>query len=85
LTPSGVSPLNFTIYTPDIVFYSIPVNTPMALEVRTGFEPWVQVWTGTLQQTIQPLGISIIQPFTDARIVWNWATCGLTGGVIVET
>ena len=85
LTPTGTSPNNFTIFFPDIQFYGIPTNTPVSLEVRIGYGPWQQVWTGTLQQGIVPLPISISQPFTNARLVYNYATCGLTSGVIIET
>ena len=85
MRPTGDSPNNWRIVAPDILNYSIPLNTPMALEVRSGFGPWTQVLTVTLQQLIVLYYFPITQPFTEARIVWDYDTCGIIGGVIIET
>lgn len=87
LTPTGNNPLNWSMFAPEIQNYSIPLNTPFALEVRQGFQPWSQVGTFTMQQLISPLNIGILPPFTNARLVWNYDSCPLsiTGGVIINT
>lgn len=88
LTPSGSTPNNWLLYTPAIVNYGIPTNTPLIIEVRNGLGPWVQAWpasgVGSLQQTNTPLPISIVQPFTQARGIYNPETCGLISGVNIN-
>jgi len=85
LKPTGNNPINYLLSCPDITQYSIPTNQPIALEIRMGFGPWTQIWTGVLQATATPLPIAILPPFTNARMVFNYAECGLVGGVIIES
>lgn len=84
LAPTGNTPDNFTLFMPAITNYGIPTNDPIALEVRFGFGPWQQVWTGTIQELIAPLPIAIPEGFTTARMIFNYTTCGIITGVVIE-
>lgn len=83
LSPTGNSPANWSAVSPDVVFYSVPINTPVAIQVRNGFGPWTNVWTGTIQQLANPTAFSIAIPFTNARASFNYDTCPLIGGVVI--
>lgn len=83
LTPIGGTPNNWTIFIPDLAAFGITTNRPVSLQVRTGFGAWTTVWTGTEQQMIAPTPIPISESFTEARVVWNYDSCGLIGGVVI--
>lgn len=84
LMPLGSSPLNWQLYMVEISVNNILTNRPIKLQVRNGMGPWVDSgWDGTEQDLAIPLDIQIDVPFTNARIVWNWDTCGYLGGVSI--
>lgn len=87
LSQTGNSPENWELFAPDIANYDIPTNTPFKLQTRFGFGLWQDVpgATFTLQQMAGALPVVIVAPFTNAQLVWNYETCGITGGVIIET
>ena len=83
MSPTGNTPNNWSAISPDVVFYQVPINSPVAIEVRNGFGSWTQVWTGTVQQLANVTAFPIALPFTNARAVFNYDTCGLVGGVVI--
>lgn len=85
LNPTGNSPNNFALSCPDVAAFAIPTNQPFSLQVRLGNGPWTEVHTGTLQQVIVPNLIPITTPFTSARVVLNYLTCGIVTGVQLGT
>lgn len=85
LSPTGNTPNNWSAVSPDVVFYQVPINSPVAIEVRNGVGAWEQVWTGTVQQLANATAFSITDPFTNARAVFNYDTCGLVGGVVITS
>lgn len=85
ISPTGNTPNNWSAISPDVVFYQVPINSPVAIEVRNGFGAWTQVWTGTVQQLANSTAFSIAVPFTNARASFNYATCPLIGGVVITS
>lgn len=85
ISPTGNTPNNWSAISPDVVFYQVPINSPVAIEVRNGFGAWTQVWTGTVQQLANSTAFSIAVPFTNARASFNYDTCGLVGGVVITS
>lgn len=85
MSPTGATPNNWSAISPDVVFYQVPINSPVAIEVRNGFGAWTQVWTGTVQQLANSTAFSIAVPFTNARASFNYATCPLIGGVVITS